>query len=111
MTASAIDWMKGLLRPRVRAAAAGRSTTGGGRQSGKPVEVYRAANELEAEVVRGLLETHDIPVLLRHESLGPTLAVTVGMLAEVRVMVPEPLAPKAVELLEAQAAEAATAED
>lgn len=86
------------------------ATTGGEQHPGAPVEVYRAANMLEAQVVKGLLESNDIPVILTGESLGTTLAVSVGMLAEVRVMVPEPLAPRAVELLavEAEATETAS---
>ena len=110
MTASAINWARGLLARQSRNKASVKATTGGGRSSGEPVEVYRAANELEAQVVKGFLETNDIPVMLRHESLGPTLGVAVGSLAEVRIMVPELLAGRAAELLDAQAEAAALAE-
>jgi hypothetical protein len=90
-----------------RASAGEETTTGSAQQSTEPVEVYRAANILEAQVVQGLLESNDIPVMLVRESLGTTLAVSVGALAEVRVMVPEALAPRAVEILTAQVEEAA----
>lgn len=104
MTAGSVDWMRGLLGGRrARADAQSKATTGGGRQSGEPVEVYRALNEAEAMVVKGFLESDDIPVMLRWESIGPTLGISVGALAEVSVMVPEALAPRATELLEAQA--------
>lgn len=106
MSVSAIDWVRGLLRRRTsREDAPARETTGGGRHSGDPVEVYRAANDMEAQVVKGFLESCEIPVMLRREALGSTLGVSVGPLAEVGVMVPEPLAAKAMELLEAQAEE------
>ncbi|MDW8316646.1 MAG: DUF2007 domain-containing protein [Anaerolineae bacterium] len=99
MTSEPLDLSGGLLRRlEERARAAVMAVTGGGRSS-ELVEVYRAANELEAQVVKGLLETNDIPVLLQGESLRTALAVTVGPLAEVRVLVPAPLAEQAQALL------------
>lgn len=104
MTTHTLDRIRNFLHiSPSQSATAEEATTGGGQQSGEPVEVYRAANMLEAQVVKGLLESNDIPVLLVGESLGTTLAVSVGALAEVRVMVPEPLAARAVELLTEQA--------
>ncbi len=113
MTASALDWLRGLRRGQPAAANLenAKTTTGGGQQSSDPVEVYRAANELEAHVVKGLLESNDIPVMLVGESLGTRLGVSVGRLAEVRVMVPALLAPRALELLEEQAQESSAAPD
>ncbi|MEA3335661.1 MAG: DUF2007 domain-containing protein [Chloroflexota bacterium] len=75
-------------------------STGAGQQSGEPVEVYAASNDLEAQVIKSFLESNGIPVLLRGESLGTTLGVAMGRLARVSVMVPEPLADKATQLLE-----------
>jgi len=63
--------------------------------------VYTAANAAEAAVVRGLLESEGIPVFEQHEALGNVIAVSVGKLAEVRLLVPSPLADKARALLEA----------
>lgn len=112
MTASALDWLRGLRRGQPAANLENaKTTTGGGQQSSDPVEVYRAANELEAHVVKGLLESNDIPVMLVGESLGTRLGVSVGRLAEVRVMVPALLAPRALELLEEQAQESSAAPD
>lgn len=106
MTTAALEWLRGLRRGEpAQNLDSAKTTTGGGQQSGDPVEVYRAANELEAHVVKGLLESNDIPVMLAGESLGTRLGVTVGRLAEVRVMVPALLAPRALELLEEQPAE------
>ena len=111
MTASAIDWARGLLRRKAKEEAPAKETTGGSRRSGDPVEVYRAANDLEAQVVKGFLESNGIPVALRGEALGTTLAVSVGHLAEVSVLVPEALAPRALELLESQVQEQDEAAD
>lgn len=115
MTVGALDWARGLLR-RIGGAKEDETmtTTGGGHHSSDLVEVYRAAHNLEAQVIKGLLESNDIPVLLVGESLGTTLAVSIGALAEVRVMVPEPLADRALELLsapdEVSGSDASTAE-
>ena len=98
------DWRRRLgLRGRESDSSAERATPGGGSQSSEPVEVFLAANDLEAQVIKGFLEANDIPVLLRREAWGTTLGVAVGYLAEVSVMVPELLADRAVELLKEQA--------
>lgn len=102
MTATAINWEQDETQHSSAAETHGKATTGGRQHAGEPVEVYRAANELEAHVVKGFLESNDIPVMLRQETLGGTLGIGIGALAEVRVYVPEPLAPRALELLEAQ---------
>ncbi len=73
--------------------------TQGGRVPLPPVEVYRAANEIEAQVVKGRLETEGIPVILRHEAVGIVFSFSVGALAEVRVLVPALLAERAREIL------------
>ncbi len=61
--------------------------------------VYRAQGMLQAEAVKGRLETSGIPALLDYESLGPTLGITIDGLGEVRVMVPIDRAADARELL------------
>jgi hypothetical protein len=61
--------------------------------------IYRAAGLLEAQVIKGRLETSGIPVLLDYESAGPTYGFTVGDLGEVRVMVPIERADEARELI------------
>ena len=35
-----------------------------------PITVYLAGNYIEAEIVKGRLESEDIPVVLRYESAG-----------------------------------------
>lgn len=76
------------------------TTTGGGKHPGEPVLVYSAANDLEAQLIKTYLESNDIPVWLQGEAVGKVYGMVVGALAEVRVYVPEPLAQKAIELLE-----------
>ncbi len=77
------------------------ATTGGSKQPGGPVEVCIAANDLEAQVIKSFLESNGIPVMLQGDSVSKVYGFTVGGMAEVRVFVPEALASKAVELLEA----------
>ena len=99
MTSRALGWSRRFLGRRSQEDAKTKETTGGQIQAGEPVEVYVAAHEMEAQVVKGYLESNDIPVVLLSEAIGPTLAVAIGPLAEVRVMVPGPLAERARELL------------
>lgn len=110
MTAKTFNWAKGLLGGKPEAEPGSATTTGGDMRSGEPVEVYVAANELEAQVIKSFLESNDIPVMIRNEAIGRVYGMTVGPLAQVSVYVPEPLAPRALALLEAQEEEAAAAE-
>ena len=111
MTAKAFNWARGLLSSKPKPETTSATTTGGDVRSGEPVEVYLAANDLEAQVIKSFLESNDIPVMTRTEAISIVYGMTVGPLAEVSILVPEPLAPRAVELLEAQAEEAAAAEE
>lgn len=52
------------------------------------ITVYRAYGELEAEVIKGLLESAGIPVFLKYESAGRVYGITVDGLGEVQVVVP-----------------------
>lgn len=74
-------------------------TTTGGDSSGEPVVVWEAANRMEAEIVAGRLQSQDIPAVIRGEALGPIYGLTTGSLAAALVLVPAPLADKAVEIL------------
>jgi hypothetical protein len=60
-------------------------------------KVYTASGQLEAHVIKGKLESEGIPVLLQYES--EILGITVDGLGQVRIMVPEPLAQRAREVL------------
>jgi hypothetical protein len=63
--------------------------------------VYRTAGLLQAEVIKGRLESAGIPALLDYESLGRVMGITVDGLGEVRVLVPTGRAEEARQLLEA----------
>lgn len=53
----------------------------------------------EAEVIRSKLDAAGIPCILQREAAGVAFGITIGALGEVRVLVPEPLAEQAIELL------------
>jgi hypothetical protein len=59
----------------------------------------RTAKYLEAEIIKGRLESEGIPVLLRYESAGLVYGITIDGLGEVKVMVPRDLAEEAKEIL------------
>ncbi len=65
----------------------------------KMVEVYRAAGEMEAQVIKGLLESHGIPCLLKSNAAPSVHMFVVDGMGEVRVMVWESTSGKARELI------------
>lgn len=50
--------------------------------------VHRTSGKMQAEIIRGRLESAGIPVLLDYESVGLIYGLTVDGVGEVRVMVP-----------------------
>jgi hypothetical protein len=66
------------------------------------VVVFRAAGLSEAGIIKGFLESAEIPVHLNYESAGAVYGLTVDGLGEVRVQVPAEYDPLALELLEEQ---------
>jgi hypothetical protein len=64
------------------------------------VVVFRAAGLSEAEIIKGFLESEDIPVHLSYESAGPVYGLTMDGLGEVRVKVPAGFASLAREMLD-----------
>ena len=64
--------------------------------------IYVATNRLEAEVIRGRLESEDIPVVLSGEAVATVFGLATGPLAQVEVLVPAPLAERARETLAEQ---------
>ena len=67
---------------------------------GKWVSVSRIQGDLQAELLRGLLEAQEIPVLLSREGAGRAFGLTVGPLGEVEVLVPEPFTQEAKTIIE-----------
>ena len=62
------------------------------------VTVY-TARYMEAQIIKGRLESEGIPALLSYESAGLVYGLTVDGLGEVRIMVPGHLAEDAKEIL------------
>ena len=50
--------------------------------------VYETDGQLQAELLRGLLEAQEIPVVLSQEGIGRVYGLTVGPLAIVQILVP-----------------------
>ncbi|MBN1176777.1 MAG: DUF2007 domain-containing protein [Dehalococcoidales bacterium] len=65
----------------------------------KLVEVYKAQNDMEAQVIRSLLESYDIPCFLKSNAAPSVHMFTVDGMAEVKIMVLASLADKARELI------------
>jgi len=63
------------------------------------VEVYRARNEMEAQVIKSLLEGYDIPCVFRANAAPSVHMFTMDGLAEVRIMVSAALEEAARELI------------
>ncbi len=59
------------------------------------VEVYKAAGEAEAQIIKGLLESYGIPCLLKSLAAPSVHVFTVNGMGEVKVMVWESTAEKA----------------
>jgi len=65
----------------------------------KSLVTVRTAKYMEAQIIKGRLESEGIPVLLRYESAGLIYGITIDGLGEVEVMVPQHLAEEAKEIL------------
>jgi len=63
------------------------------------VEVYRASGELEAHVIKGLLESNGIRCILRSDAAFSVHAFTVDGMGEVTVSVLESMAKEAKEII------------
>lgn len=72
----------------------------GGETDQEPVVVWVAANQMEAQIVKGRLESEGIPAIIRGEALGAIYGLTTGILAESAVLVPAALAEKAIAILD-----------
>ncbi len=68
--------------------------------TGDKLSVIAIARQIEAQIIKGRLESEGIPVLLSYESAGLVYGLTIDGLGEVKVMVPEHLAKEAKSLLD-----------
>lgn len=66
------------------------------------ITVFIAGNSLEAEIVKGRLESEGIPALLSYESAGIVYGITVDGLGQVKVQVPFSYAEQAKHILNVQ---------
>jgi len=67
--------------------------------AGEQLVTVRTAKYMEAQIIKGRLESEGIPVLLSYESAGLIYGLTIDGLGEVKIMVPEHLAEDAKEIL------------
>ncbi len=61
--------------------------------------VYVANGKLEAEIIKGRLESEGIPAVLRYESAGLVYGLTINGMGQVEVQVPSSWAQKARQVL------------
>lgn len=61
--------------------------------------VICTARQIEAQIIKGRLESEGIPVVLSYESASLVYGLTVDGLGEVKIMVPEHLVKEAREIL------------
>ena len=87
------DFLNG-IRPRTQA----RTAHGG--VPNKPVEVFTAANAMEAELVRALLESEGIPAHTGGTALSDVYGLQVGPLAEVKVFTIEAFTERAQQIID-----------
>ena len=58
-----------------------------------------SAKQIEAQIIKGRLESEGIPALLSYESAGLVYGLTINGLGEVKIMVPKHLVEEAKEIL------------
>jgi len=63
------------------------------------VDVYHSANEMEAQVIKGLLESYGIPCLLKSNAAPSVHMFAVYGMGEVKIMVRDSMAARARDLI------------
>ncbi len=66
------------------------------------VEVYRAAGEIEAQVIRSLLEQYGIPCLLKSNAAPSAHMFAIDGMGEVKIIVWDSIAEDAKELIKGE---------
>ena len=74
-------------------------TTSGSSETTRWVTVGVNLSPGEAAIIKGRLESEDIPAVVQQEAMGVVLGLTVGPLGSAKVLVPEPLAERALDIL------------
>jgi len=80
-------------------AAHSAETTSGGSVATRWVKVAKNLNPGEAMVIKGRLDSLNIPAIVQQEALGAVLGLTVGPLGSANILVPEPLAARVLAIL------------
>lgn len=62
--------------------------------------VEEVAGDIQAEIIRGLLEAHEIPVWLSQEGAGKVYSLGIGALGNVQILVPSDVSERARAILE-----------
>jgi hypothetical protein len=65
----------------------------------KLVEVYKAPNEMEAQVIKSLLESYEIPCFLKSHAAPSVHVFTIDGMGEVNVMVWDSMSDRARKLI------------
>ncbi len=66
----------------------------------KLISIFKAAGQLEAEMIKAFLEAQQVPATLNQESVGRTFGLSAGRLGEVHILVPESRVDEAKQLLQ-----------
>ena len=78
---------------------AARETTPGGQETVPWIEVAINLQPAEAMIIKGRLESWDIPAIIQQESIGSVMGLTIGPLGVARILVPETAVDAALSLL------------
>ena len=70
------------------------------KNSEEMIEVYRATGEIEAQIIKSLLDSYGIPCLLKSNAAPSVHVLAVDGMAEIKVMVWKSMADKAKELIQ-----------
>ena len=74
-------------------------TTQGRTEETRWVAVGVNLNPAEAAIIKARLDSEDIPAVVQQEAIGTVFGLTVGPLGSAKVLVPEPLVEKALDIL------------
>jgi hypothetical protein len=66
------------------------------------IEVYKARGELEAQLIKGMLDGYGVPCMLRSNAAGSVHSFVFDGMGEVRVMVPESYAEEAQNIINSE---------
>lgn len=74
-------------------------TTQGRTEETRWVVVGLNLNPAEAAIIKARLDSEEIPAIVQQEAIGSVFGLTVGPLGSAKVLVPEPLVEKALDIL------------